>query len=518
MKATREATLIGAGIALLASCAPQVIEANMPSRVPLSLTTYKLETPGLQVREQALLLGCTTSSQLLIEKNLNKPSSVTGLSFISANTRLLQYEVQVKGTNDVGNFEMCVSGVNVNGLETPSAILTFFDKDQNPVSYQHDEKDNPVKPDAHMYTRKDVGEKTVIGINGIDDKGNVKTLMTVTLDKLPTNADLTAAVKDIKNIQEVQIFNPLTGEKIIIPQEGSLSTSQAASEPSQIEQLVTNIFAYDASPASALGQPAQVTPMSPEAAPATPTEAVPVLTLDKPMTEVYDPFNLEAMPTVDSQGVDVSSGLLKNTLMEHWKQEGIINPDGSVNLPPGVIPAKPEDWKSITSGNGTGLGIGPKSTMILWNDYDVIKSTYNTTNSPFQPSTELFKISDNLILVTEKLYFYDKSGKLQITPVFFISDTNLSGYHSTIFMNFGQTPVAPEAFKKLAMNGISTPVLQIDPDGGLETDRAGYIDASTFASEDMQKQRDQILIDINNGAFDPSSLGNIWSVPTGITW
>jgi hypothetical protein len=78
--------------------------------------------------------------------------------------------------------------------------------------------------------------------------------------------------------------------------------------------------------------------------PPTPTETlVPILKLDKPMTTVYNPFDLEPMPTVSEE--NVTSGDLAATVQNYWKTHpelGIYDDEGNLIVPPGVEPIKPE--------------------------------------------------------------------------------------------------------------------------------------------------------------------------------
>lgn len=177
--------------------------------------TFNNKTSGLQEREKNLIQSCIVASTVLVETNLNGPSKITGNTFAAVDTTLIKYGVQNETTKEAGDFEVCVNNIQVadqfggtNLVE--SSIMTFFDQDQKPKSYQHDPK---------MLTRDDTGDHTMIGIQGKDVQGNEATIMIITVPKLSTNADLNLALRDFSNILEVELFNPTTKQRVIIPQQ-----------------------------------------------------------------------------------------------------------------------------------------------------------------------------------------------------------------------------------------------------------------------------------------------------------
>lgn len=244
-----------------------------------------------------------------------------------------------------------------------------------------------------------------------------------------------------------------------------------------------------------------------------PTETAPVLKLDKPITEKYDPYNLEAIPTInEAENHEVSSGLLQSTVMEHWKKQGLINADGSVNLPPGVIPTNPEDWQIFITNSKFSQG----RIQLHWTEIDLFYSKYNADNAPFQRSNEVFRVGEYGILVTEKLFYYDAQGAVRVTPVFFYVDMRLSGYERYMYYNFGQIDSAPEGFIFSHGNDISLPGLGHNPPIP-EQDLSNFVYMEEFLGEPMQAKRDQIIKDVENGNFDPADLGKVWviAVPVG---
>lgn len=251
---------------------------------------------------------------------------------------------------------------------------------------------------------------------------------------------------------------------------------------------------------------ATLTPKPTETPTATPTETVPVLTLDKPMTEVYDPHNLEVMPTVDKNMV--STGGLQATIDAYWKsnlEDSVYDSRGNVILPPGVIPAESNGWKITIDQNA-------KSTAISWADYGSINSL-GFESSPIRPSNELFKIEGtNQILVTERLYYRDNEENLKVTPVFFVVDTTETAFKIKMNYMFGRPLEDHRSY------GFSLPILKYEENPYSKTDPNTFIFLEPFAAEAMQQERDKVLASVENGTFNPSDLGKIWSAPGAFLW
>ncbi|HEY9152573.1 MAG TPA: hypothetical protein VIN60_06775 [Anaerolineales bacterium] len=222
------------------------------------------------------------------------------------------------------------------------------------------------------------------------------------------------------------------------------------------------------------------------------------MTLDKPMTTEFDPTALDKMPTI---GNSTPAKQVMDYLMT--KEGGnLINQDGSVNLPPGVKPARPDQF-SLSNNNGDkSIFIKPDNTS-SWGPL---------SESPIQPTKFLFKLADGSgILTTELLYYYDNAGNVKVTPVFFfisssaLSDSNLTRLIKTEF-GFDQSYLL-----------LSLPWVGEDQKvAGQQYSPQALLPREILIAQNMQTQREKVAGDIvNNGMI--SEISTVWwgSFPEG---
>jgi len=201
----------------------------------------------------------------------------------------------------------------------------------------------------------------------------------------------------------------------------------------------------------------------------------------------------------------VRAGDLREAVRQYWQETGLINPDGGVNKPENVIPAKPELWKvlhsdkDLTHNNpGGDLLLGPflevKNAMI---------------NGAFQPTDLLFKVKDKSgnvtgVLVTEALYYIDPSGKVAVEPVFFFVD-----------LSKASNPSLPQLFGHEKFdNGdivLCWPFVGVkDGEEGQEFNISRFIvDKNAFLNEPMQEDREAFAQQVDETG-NPKGMGDFW--------
>lgn len=240
-----------------------------------------------------------------------------------------------------------------------------------------------------------------------------------------------------------------------------------------------------------------------------PTEIKAIINPEQMTTEV-DLTNLDAMPAVNEE--NVSKGELRQSVLDFWKTErggSIINPDGTINKPENVVPAKPSEWvvqtrtgdaaQKIPGGDQVLAPFTKPGTYRLMKDYAL------------QPTDLLFKVKDDAgnitgVLITEILYYQDTNGVVKVEPVFFfINISRTSNPDLPIFFGHG-------SFDGPTGDGIRS-TLFVGVKAG-EIGQANYIarfisDKNAFLSEPMQKDREAFAQQVD-ASGNPEGMGNFW--------
>jgi len=294
-----------------------------------------------------------------------------------------------------------------------------------------------------------------------------------------------------------------------------------ADAPNQQQANFTNVSFKMAAPAIAT-----VTPAPPggseneggsgaeeEAATEAPTEApVTKIELDQPMTTEFDLTNTDVMPSTNEEMV--RAGDLREAVRQYWQETGLINPDGSVNKPENIIPAKPDWWRIVTFAPD---GDAPGGDM----DFGPFSNEYAPPeNIETQPTDLLFKVKDKDgkvtgVLVTELLYYIDPSGKVAVEPIFFfVSISKVSNPTDfelhRLLRSFGHEKYADGSA------AICLPYIGIkDGEEGDEFFLIRFIeDKDAYLAEPMQEEREAFARQVD-ATGNPEGMGNFWWAPNG---
>ena len=250
-------------------------------------------------------------------------------------------------------------------------------------------------------------------------------------------------------------------------------------------------------------------PLIATALPPTETPVVKV-ELDKPMTTEFDLLNTEVMPSTDEEMV--TTGILREGVRQYWQETGLINPDGSINKPENVIPAKPDQWRfNIRTGDPSQNIPGGDFTLGPYRVADDPNLYAPMVDAAFQPTDLLFKVKNKVgeiigILVTEALYYIDPSGKLAVEPVFFFVDVSKTS-----------NPMMPILFGHEKIDGetvIGFPYVGVeDGEAGQESLISRFIeDKDAYLDEPMQEDREVFARQVD-ATGNPEGMGNFWWAP-----
>lgn len=212
--------------------------------------SFSNQSEGMTPKEKVILDNYAVSASLF----LNPLNEIRSTPLTIGGTSVLQNNA-ISSDGIVNKVEFAVTdikSVDASGqsVSNTSTIISFRDDNVEPTEGEFDVTTRSFIFDSNLSTsaiRSETDEHTLVTLRGVDLNKQTAPFMIIVMDKLPANANIHEAMKDPEKVREVSIFNPVTGEELVVPQEeqtSSLPTSTPTPNelPLDIIELIGNLI------------------------------------------------------------------------------------------------------------------------------------------------------------------------------------------------------------------------------------------------------------------------------------